>query len=137
MIFSIFKVKFDHWFRMKISVIIPTYNGEKTIERAIRSILDQVCPCEIEILVCDDGSTDRTIEIARQFNCRIFINENNSGGPNKGRNAGIRNATGDYLAFLDQDDEWCQGKLTEQLKHVEDGAEFVYSRYIERKKQEG
>lgn len=122
---------------MKISVIIPTYNGEKTIERTIRSVVNQKCACEIEILVCDDCSTDRTVEIANQFNCRIFTNEKNSGGPNKGRNTGIRNATGDYLAFLDQDDEWCPDKLSEQIKYVENGAEFVYSRYIERKKQEG
>jgi len=114
---------------MKVSVIIPTYNGERTIERAIVSVLRQ--GIEVEILICDDCSTDRTIEIAKKHGCIIFKNEINSGGPNKGRNVGLKNATGDWVAFLDQDDIWIDGKLDIQLAV---DADVIYSQYIGAKK---
>jgi glycosyltransferase involved in cell wall biosynthesis len=110
----------------KVSLIIPTFNGEKTIERAIVSVLNQKGDFEIEILICDDCSTDNTIEIAKKYGCKIFQNEINSGGPNKGRNAGIKHSTGDYIAFLDQDDEWLEEKLELQLRV---DADVVYSQY--------
>ena len=112
----------------KVSVIIPTYNGEDTIERTIISVLlNQTGDFSIEILICDDCSTDNTIEIAEKYGCRIFTSESNSGGPNKGRNTGIKNAVGDYIAFLDQDDEWAQNKLRLQLSI---DADVVYSQYM-------
>jgi len=113
---------------LKVSVIIPTYNGEGTLARAIQSVLMQAV--DVEILICDDGSTDRTLEIARKFSCRILVNEMHTGGPNAGRNAGIRNATGELIAFLDQDDEWLPGKLSAQIKEIENGAKFVSSSSI-------
>lgn len=113
---------------MKVSVIIPTYNGEDTLARAIQSVLMQ--SVEVEILICDDGSSDRTLEIARQYACRIFVNEKHTGGPNAGRNTGIRNATGELIAFLDQDDEWLPGKLLTQIREIENGAKFVSSSSI-------
>lgn len=117
---------------MKISVIIPTYNGQRTIERAIVSVLRQWSPdISIQILICDDCSTDRTIEIAEKYGCKIFTNKVNSGGPNKGRNVGLRNATCDYVAFLDQDDIWIDGKLDRQLAVK---ADVIYSQYIGAKK---
>ena len=119
---------------MKVSVIIPTYNGEKTIERAILSVLNQTLKCEKEILICDDCSTDRTVEIALKHDCKIYRNQTNSGGPNLGRNTGIKKSSGDYVCFLDQDDEWLLNKLETQFKHIENGADFVYSPSI--KKQE-
>ena len=115
---------------MKLSVIIPTYNGERTIERAIKSVLKQSY-CEKEILVCDDCSTDNTVEIALKYNCKVYINEHRTGGPNAGRNVGIKNAKGHYIAFLDQDDEWLPDKLKIQFDEKSD---FTYSRCI--KKQE-
>lgn len=116
---------------MKLSVIIPTHNGEKTLERAIKSVLNQSIECEKEILICDDRSIDNTIEIAKKFNCKILINYRKAGGPNAGRNRGIMNAKGDYIAFLDQDDEWLPNKLKIQFNEE---SEFTYSRCI--KKQE-
>jgi len=112
-----------------VSVIIPTYNGEKTITRAIESVLRQT-EGTFEILVCDDLSTDKTIEIVMEYGCRVFINDVRTGGPNKGRNTGIENAKGDYIAFLDQDDEWLPFKIEEQLKQFH--ADFVYSRCIKK-----
>jgi glycosyltransferase involved in cell wall biosynthesis len=119
---------------MKISVIIPTYNGERTIRRAIESVLNQTIKVETEILICDDGSTDDTIKIAKEYHCIILQNDRNSGGPNKGRNRGIKAATGDLVAFLDQDDEWVSGKLEKQIAEIENGADLVYSSYIKKTK---
>lgn len=97
-----------------VTVIIPTYNGEETIQRAIKSVISQ--GVDVEILICDDCSTDRTIEIAKKYPVKVLINDYHTGGPNKGRNAGIKSAKGDYIAFLDQDDEWLPGKLKKQLE---------------------
>jgi glycosyltransferase involved in cell wall biosynthesis len=113
---------------MKLSVIIPTYNGARTIRRAIESIINQTIKIKTEILICDDCSTDNTIEICQQYSeCKIFRNIEHSGGPNKGRNIGIKNATGDIISFLDQDDTWFPNKLEIQLKEL-DNADFIYSR---------
>lgn len=113
---------------MKISVIIPTYNGEDTIDRAINSAVCQEGDFDIEILVCDDLSTDNTIERASRFpNVKVFYNNVHTGGPNAGRNLGIKNAKGDYIGFLDQDDEWLPDKLIKQIKEINNGAELVAS----------
>jgi glycosyltransferase involved in cell wall biosynthesis len=94
-----------------ISVIIPAYNAEKYIGEAIESALAQTRPAQ-EILVVDDASADRTVEIARSYGKRIkvIVNELNS-GPGHSRNAGVAASTGDYLAFLDADDKWLPGHL--------------------------
>ena len=116
-----------------ISVIIPTYNSEKTIKRAIDSVLNQKGINElfkVELLICDDCSTDNTVEIASGYPCIIFHNIHNSGGPNWGRNKGIKEAKGDYIAFLDHDDEWLPDKLLNQLNEINKGYEFIYSRCI-------
>ena len=116
---------------MKLSVIIPTYNGEKTIRRAIESVLKQTLKLDTEILICDDRSTDRTIEICRQYpECKMYFNQEHVGNPNPGRNIGIKKATGDYVAFLDQDDFWTYKKIELQFKELKNGAELVYSRCI-------
>jgi glycosyltransferase involved in cell wall biosynthesis len=117
---------------MKITIVIPTYNGENTIKRAIESVLNQSSDIEKEILICDDCSTDDTVQIAKKLGCNVFVNDKNSGGPNKGRNIGIKNATGNLIAFLDQDDEWLPNKLEIQLKEIENGNDFVYSSYIKK-----
>ena len=114
----------------KISVIIPTYNAEKTIRRAINSVWTQDINCDIEILVCDDCSIDRTIQIARNMGAIILKNKKHTGGPNAGRNLGIRNANGNYIAFLDQDDEWLPDKLKLQMQKIKEGFDVVSSSKI-------
>lgn len=104
----------------KVSVIIPTFNGERTIERAIKSVLNQTADCEIEILVCDDCSIDNTVKIAKKLGAKIIKNAKHCGGPNAGRNLGITKATGNLIAFLDQDDEWLIEKLEIQLQQIGD-----------------
>jgi glycosyltransferase involved in cell wall biosynthesis len=120
----------------RISVIIPTYNSGKFLDRAIVSVLNQVgvgMRFELEILVCDDKSTDGTLDIALKYInrgawLRILQNNKNSGGPNWGRNKGIKNATGDLLAFLDHDDEWLPEKTLHQIRLMEKyDQDFAYS----------
>ncbi|MGL5000293.1 MAG: glycosyltransferase family 2 protein, partial [Cetobacterium sp.] len=89
-----------------LSVIIPAYNVEKYIKRCVDSVLNQTLK-EIEIIIIDDGSTDKTSEICSQLaiqNSRIIYKKVTNGGCSKARNFGIDIAKGDYIAFLDSDD---------------------------------
>lgn len=86
----------------KYSFIIPVYNGEKTIERCLNSILEQRCS-DYEIIVINDGSTDRTKKIIESYKTVKLINVPN-GGQGKARNFGMKNATGKYILFVDADD---------------------------------
>lgn len=89
-----------------ISVIIPAYNAEKYIGEAIESALAQTRAAQ-EVIVVDDASTDRTVEIARSFGARlqVLVYEVNT-GPGHSRNIGVAHSTGEYLSFLDADDRW-------------------------------
>ena len=99
---------------MKISVIIPTYNRERTIERAMISVFRQTLPA-FEIIVIDDASTDATAEILQEYGDKITIITNESNrGVSFSRNEGIKAATGDWIAFLDSDDRWDKFKLETQ-----------------------
>lgn len=99
--------------RPSVSVLIDTYNHEKFIEQAIVSVLEQDFPlAEAEILVVDDGSTDRTPEIVKRFEPRIRSIRKVNGGQASAFNAGIPNCAGEIVAFLDGDDWWAREKLT-------------------------
>lgn len=93
---------------MKLSVIIPVYNKEHSVDRAILSILSQgLNQDEYEIMIIDDGSSDGSLSICERYrekysNIRVFSKEN--GGVSSARNFGIKNAQGDYICFLDADD---------------------------------
>jgi len=101
-----------------VSVIIPVYNGEAYIAQAVRSALDQEHAAK-EIIVVNDGSTDGTLAVLRSFGDAIRIVDQVNGGPPQARNAGLHVARGDYLAFLDADDVWVQGKLAAQVAHMQ------------------
>jgi glycosyltransferase involved in cell wall biosynthesis len=96
-----------------VTVLVDTYNHERFIEEAIVSVLDQDFPAsEMEILVVDDGSTDRTPEIVQKFAPRVRYLRKENGGQASAFNFGIPHAQGDIIAFLDGDDWWATGKLT-------------------------
>ncbi len=104
-----------------ISIIIPTFNSECCIRRAIDSVLNQTFR-DYEIIICDDCSSDNTKGIVLEYtSASINIiwreNEKNS-GPAAARNLGIRTATGEYIAFLDSDDEWLPKKLEVQVERI-------------------
>lgn len=91
---------------MKYSVVIPLYNKEHFIKKAIQSVLKQSFQ-DFEIIIVDDGSTDRSLEIARKFESeklKVYTQPNQ--GVSVARNKGIENASGEYIAFLDADDTW-------------------------------
>lgn len=96
-----------------VSVIIPVYNGEKYLGEAIQSVLDQDYR-PIEIIVVDDGSTDRSAEIARSYAGVSYLYQENQ-GVSVARNAAIAMARGEFLAFLDADDRWTPNKLSTQV----------------------
>lgn len=88
-----------------ISVVIPLYNKESIVEQSLRSVLSQSFR-DFEVIVVDDGSTDRSAEIVRDINDpRIRLVSQANGGPSKARNTGIREAKGEWILFLDADDE--------------------------------
>lgn len=102
----------------QISVIIPVYNGEKYLDEALQSVLNQSVE-PFEILIVDDCSTDRTAEIARRYGNGIrYIRREKNGGAAAVRNDGVKKATGDYIAFLDADDYWDKQKLALQLREI-------------------
>nr|WP_305908378.1 glycosyltransferase family A protein [Methylomarinum sp. Ch1-1]MDP4521204.1 glycosyltransferase family A protein [Methylomarinum sp. Ch1-1] len=99
-----------------ISIIIPAYNAETYIKKALDSVLTQSYR-HFEVLVINDGSTDNTETIARSYDdTRIRLISQPNGGLSNARNTGIRSAKGDYLAFLDADDYWMPEKLALQLE---------------------
>lgn len=93
----------------KISVITPAYNAEAYIGAAIVSVLQQTLT-PTEIIVVDDGSIDKTADVIKQFDHIIYMRQENK-GPAAARNAGIKMAQGDWIAFLDADDLWDKNKL--------------------------
>ena len=100
-----------------VSVVIPTFNRASVITRALESILLQTRPPD-EILVVDDGSTDDTAERVRAEFPGVRLIEQENHGVSAARNAGIRAATGTWIALLDSDDEWLAEKLDRQLRAV-------------------
>ena len=103
----------------EVSVVMPVYNGEKYIRQAIESVFIQ--DVSLELLVIDDGSWDGTAGILKEYegreNFRYFRNSSNLGAAGS-RNRGVREARGRYIAFLDADDWWEEGKLSAQLKQL-------------------
>src|SRR5919202_4312270 len=112
-----------------ISVIIPAYNAEKTIKQTIESVLNQTFS-DFEIIVINDGSQDSTLEIVSSIpDPRIKVFSYPNAGPQKSRNRGWGNASGEYVSFLDADDLWTPDKLEAQLKALQENpqAAVAYS----------
>jgi len=107
-----------------ISVIIPTYNREKFVVKAIDSVLRQGFT-DIEIIVIDDGSTDGTRPILAAYGADIKCIFQENAGVSSARNAGIRVAQGTWVAFLDSDDEWTEGYLSCQVAQIKKFPEAV------------
>jgi len=119
---------------MFYSVIVPCFNSEKTILRALESIKAQTF-ADYEVIIVDDGSIDLTSKFVKEFciennfNYKYIYQEN--AGPSAARNNAAKNASGDFLAFLDADDEWHKCKL--QIQHekiIELNAKFISVNFI-------
>lgn len=115
-----------------ISVIIPTYNREKLISRAIKSVMDQTYK-DIEVIVIDDASNDNTEKVVSslKYDNLYYYKLKKNGGACKARNFGIDKAKGDYISFLDSDDEWEKDKLEKQYNFLkEKNVEIVSCNYF-------
>jgi glycosyltransferase involved in cell wall biosynthesis len=118
----------------KVSIIIPVYKAEKYIAATVQSVLEQTYK-NFEILIIDDASPDKSIDICKQFtDSRIKIIHQENRGLAGARNTGIRHAQGEYLAFLDADDLWLPEKLEKHVAHLDSspkvGVSFSCSTFI-------
>ncbi|MGF1604215.1 MAG: glycosyltransferase family 2 protein [Thermosynechococcaceae cyanobacterium] len=119
----------------RVSVIIPVFNVEDYVEDAVHSVLAQTYQ-DFELIIVDDESPDRSIEICRQIqDPRIRIVRQENRGLAGARNTGIRNAQGEYIAFLDSDDLWTSEKLAKHVQHLDAspsvGVSFSRSAFID------
>jgi glycosyltransferase involved in cell wall biosynthesis len=118
-----------------VSVIVPIYKVEAYIAATVQSVLNQTYTA-FELLLVDDGSPDKSLEICQQFaDPRIKIICQANQGVSEARNHGIRQAQGDYIAFLDGDDLWEPEKLEKHVRHLENaptvGVSYSYSAFID------
>lgn len=97
-----------------ISIIIPVYNAQSYLAEAIESVLAQTYRM-IEVIVVDDGSTDRSGHVARSYGMPVRYTFQANNGTGAARNRGVELAQGEFLAFLDQDDLWVKDKLRRQI----------------------
>lgn len=117
-----------------VSVIIPLYKAEKYIATTVQSVLEQTYS-NFELLIIDDGSPDKSLEICQQFtDSRIKIIRQVNRGPAAARNTGLRQAQGQYIAFLDADDIWHSTKLEKHVNHLDNfpdvGVSYSYVAFI-------
>ena len=114
----------------KVSVVIPAYNSEAVLAECVESVLAQTAPPD-EILIVDDGSTDRTSAIAAEYSgrdARVRCIRQENAGVAAARNRGIREAAGEWVAMVDADDRWLPEKLERQLALAQKtGAELLYT----------
>jgi len=101
----------------KVSVIIPTYNRRDKIKAAIESALGQTYK-NLEIIVVDDGSSDKTFETLGEYGDKIQYIYQENGGVSSARNRGVKKCSGDLVAFLDSDDRWLSSKIEKQIEFL-------------------
>lgn len=113
----------------KLSVIVPAYNCEKYVSRCIESILSQT-GAKIEIIVVNDGSTDNTLDVLKNFGDEIKLITIENSGVSTARNVGLENATGDFVMFVDSDDTLEEGAIQKLIeKQAEYDADIIRFRY--------
>lgn len=109
---------------LTVSVIIPAYNAAATVAASIESVLAQTSKA-FEIIVVNDGSSDETASALERYAGRIKVVTQQNRGPAAARNAGVRAATGEWIAFLDGDDTWTADKLEKTVAAVRGDSETV------------
>lgn len=116
-----------------VSVVICTYNSSLTVKRALNSVFSQTglgVKFKLQVIAVDDCSTDDTLDLMSQYDVEIYRNHRNSGGPNEGRNKALKESKGDFITFIDHDDEWLPDKITTQLDCIGNGS-IVTTGYID------
>jgi glycosyltransferase involved in cell wall biosynthesis len=117
-----------------ISVIIPVYNRTWELRRALQSLKDQTYH-ELEVVICDDGSSEDIASIVAEFQNQLsieFLRIENSGGPARPRNVAFKRARGDWISFLDSDDWWDSNRMATVVSAISDDVDVIYHslRYI-------
>lgn len=102
---------------VRVSAVIPVFNRPVQIKRAVDSVLAQTYS-NVECIVVDDGSTDETPSVLKEYGDRIKIITTVNRGVSAARNTGVKNATAEYIAFLDSDDEWSPEKIEKQISYM-------------------
>jgi glycosyltransferase involved in cell wall biosynthesis len=112
---------------MRITALITCYNRQHRIGNAVRSVLEQTVP-PAEVLVVDDGSSDGSAAVLAEFGSRIRVIRTENQGASQARNRGISEATGEWIALLDSDDQWYPDKLQKQIAvtNVFPDVDFVF-----------
>lgn len=112
----------------KVSILIPCYNADRWIAQAIQSALDQTYPCK-EVIVVDDGSSDRSLEVIKSFGDRIRWETQSNQGGNAARNRLLELSTGELLQYLDADDYLLPNKIEQQIEYLNQAlnADVIYS----------
>jgi glycosyltransferase involved in cell wall biosynthesis len=103
-----------------ISVVIPAYNAEEYLQESLDSLYDQISPVDFEIIVVNDGSTDRTLQILEAQGDKIRVFSHANSGVCKTRNLGFKAAKGNYITCLDADDLYEPDKLDKQYRYLKD-----------------
>ena len=113
-----------------VSIVIPTYNHAKFISKALKSVIDQTYK-NWEAIIIDNESVDETYKLVNDFNDpRIkYFKISNDGVIAKSRNLGIKEAKGDWIAFLDSDDWWTKDKLEVCFRKIGKNTDFIYHAY--------
>lgn len=109
---------------IKVSTIIPVYNGAATVAQAVESVLAQEFD-DSEVVVVNDGSTDATLDVLDKYSSRITLLDQPNRGAAAARNAGAKVARGEYLAFLDADDLWLPARLSATVPLLESNPDVV------------
>ena len=112
--------------KFEVSIIIPVYNGEKYIFEAIISALNQTIPCEV--IVVNDGSTDKTHDLLCGVHEITYLIKNN-GGTASALNIGIRNSSGEWIHWLSADDVLYEDAIENMLKNIDNNEKIYYSNY--------
>ena len=111
---------------MKLSIIVPVYNGEKYLEECLTSIVDELSS-DMELIIVNDGSNDSSLKICQKFtyntNVQIFTNDNH--GVSYSRNFGIDKAKGDYVCFVDSDDILCKNWSKNVFDAITNNSDFI------------
>lgn len=110
----------------KVSIVIPAYNARDYIAACLRSIEKQTYK-NVEVIVVDDGSTDGTSDLIKQSFSQVRLFRTGNKGPAAARNLGIAQVTGEFVAFIDTDDQWRVEKLAKQVRYLKEhpGAQMV------------
>lgn len=111
-----------------LSVIIPIYNSEKTIGKTIESVISSGFPFSYELILVDDGSSDRSYHICEKYasiSSNIRLVQKTNGGVSSARNAGLKKATGLYITFIDSDDYVAENYFQQIFAALEDGKDLI------------